>query len=173
MIEKRDIYHEVRAQLRNWYPEEREHGSCFYWAHAGWRVLTEYGFDVLFQAGSMSWPMVPKDRWFSEAITHFSYLWSPESERSQQAMAIGKMPEIHIWLALPQRLEIVDFSTGTLPLAAETQQQFKWTGPRPPDFLWTTFDRLPEGVFYKADKEATLYLLRKIEADCKLEPAVN
>lgn len=166
ICEKRDIYMEVRALYQDWYSNEEKFGSCFYWAHAGWKVMTDHGFDVLFQAGSLSWPMVPREEWITNPITHFSYVWSPETPQSQTMLKAGKLPEIHVWLALPQRMELVDFSTGTLPTHAQANHELaRWTGPKPPDFLWCRFADIPEGVFYDVNRDATKLLLRKIATD--------
>jgi len=34
------------------------------------------------------------------------------------AMLMGNLPEIHIWIGIPETQELVDFSTGQLPKIA-------------------------------------------------------
>jgi hypothetical protein len=64
-------------------------------------VLLQKGYRALIQAGSMSWPIVSPGQDDGKAATHFSYEWSPWREESQVALKLGLLPEIHVWVGLP------------------------------------------------------------------------
>ena len=63
----------------------------------------------------MSWPIVLPGQDDGTAPTHFSYEWSPWREESQAALKLGLLPEIHVWVGLPDQNELLDFATKFLP----------------------------------------------------------
>jgi hypothetical protein len=136
-------------------------GSCLYWTLTGMGTLLSLGYRAIIQAGSMSWPIVPAHLDDGMQPTHFSYEWSPWREESQAALKLGLLPEIHIWIALPDVKELVDFSTKWLPRQAAREGSIWGTAP-PPDFLWCGVEDLPAGVVYKPDMEAIQFVLARI-----------
>jgi hypothetical protein len=82
---------------------------------AGVGILISSGHRAILQVGSMSWHILPSDQDNGNKPTHFSYEWSPWRPESQVALKLGLLPEIHIWIGLPDENELVDFSTKWLP----------------------------------------------------------
>jgi hypothetical protein len=160
--EKLDIYRATSARYLQWYADQAEQGGrCFYWALTLMGVLLQSGYRALIQAGSMSWPIVLPGQDDSKAPTHFSYEWSPWREESQVALKLGLLPEIHVWVGLPDQNELLDFATKFLPEQA-AKEGLAWRTPYPPDFLWCGPSELPEGVLYKPDLNAIGFILDRI-----------
>ena len=159
--EKLEIYRAVSNRYRQWYAGQAEDGRCLYWSLALMGVLLQRGYRALIQAGSMSWPIVPPDQDDGKASTHFSYEWSPWREESQAALKLGLLPEIHVWVGLPDQNELVDFSTKGFPQQA-AKEGLVWRTPRPPDFLWCGPSDLPEGVIYRPNMDAIGFILNRI-----------
>jgi hypothetical protein len=76
-------------------------------------------------------------------------------------VALGALPEIHVWVGLLDTNEIVDFSTGHLREIAE-ECGLTWATPDPPDYVWAGADTMPEGVVYTPNMDATLYAGRTL-----------
>ncbi len=162
LTEKLEIYRAVSARYREWYADQAEHGGrCFYWSLTLMGLLLQKGYRALIQAGSLSWPIVPAGQDDGHSPTHFSYEWSPWREESQAALRLGLLPEIHVWVGLPDQNELLDFTTKFLPEQA-AKEGLAWHTPPPPDFLWCRPDELPEGVIYKPDLDAIGFVLHRI-----------
>jgi hypothetical protein len=164
---KDEIYRVTAKQFAEWYPPETQHpgGHCVAWACTGLRILMERGFNAKLQAGSMSWPIVTAELDDGVSPTHFTYEWSPHTPKSQGRMAAGGIPEMHVWLALPDRNEIIDFSTKFF-LEQAKQFDLVWQAPAPPDYLWAGAEDLRRinqvrhlGVYYQANMEAITYII--------------
>lgn len=113
---RRDVYQRVHRRYQEWYgADHMKTGSCLYWTITGVGILISLGHRAIIQAGSMSWPILPVHLDDGEQSTHFTYEWSPWREESQAALRLGLLPEIHIWIGLPDFNELVDFSTKWLP----------------------------------------------------------
>ncbi len=122
-----------------------DRGSCLYWTLTGLSILTSLGLRARLQAGSLSWPILPPHLDDGHQPTHFTYEWSPWRPESQAALKLGLLPEIHLWIGLPDRNELVDFSTQWLPQQA-AKAGLVWRTDPPPDFLWCGPSGLPDGV---------------------------
>lgn len=136
------------------------YGECLYWTHAACTVLRMAGYRAILQAGTMNWLINPNP---DAPITHFTYQWEPESEASKARIVIGVLPEIHIWCALPDLNEIVDFSTCDFRKVAESTHALKWHTEDPPSYLWCNASQLPEGVHYKAELEAIRFIFKFLQ----------
>jgi hypothetical protein len=159
---KERIYNETLRQYIDWYGAEHgANGSCLYWSLTAGLVLQRHGIRSILQAGTMLWPMA-EDTGTNE--THFGYQWDPTDIGSQAALEVGAMPEIHIWIVLPETQEIIDFSVRHLPRLAALDGK-TWTKETPPDFLWVKKEQMPDGVIYRAEVGATLWLIRKLAQD--------
>lgn len=162
LAEKLEIYRITSCRYRGWYGDKQgQGGQCLYWSLTLMGVLLERGYRALLQAGSLSWPIVPPGQDDGKHPTHFSYEWSPWREESQAALKLGMLPEIHVWVGLPDKNELVDFSTKFLPEQA-AQEGLVWRTPHPPDFLWCGPSDLPDGVIYKPDMDAIGFILDRI-----------
>lgn len=160
--EKLEIYRTTAARYEGWYGDQGGvGGSCLYWSLALMGVLLENGYRALIQAGSLSWPIVPPGEDDGSSPTHFSYEWSPWREESQAALKLGLLPEIHIWVGLPDQNELLDFSTKSLPEQAAIEG-LAWRTAPPPEFLWCGPSELPEGVLYKPNMDAIRFILHRI-----------
>jgi hypothetical protein len=115
LTEKLEIYRAVSSRYYEWYGGRDNGGRCFYWSLTLMGVLLQKGYRALIQAGSLSWPIVPPGQDDRRSATHFSYEWSPWREESQAALALGMLPEIHVWVGLPDQNELLDFATKFLP----------------------------------------------------------
>lgn len=112
---------------------------------------------------AVSWPILSPDQDDGVKPTHFTYESSPWREEIQAALQLGLLPEIHLWIGLPDENELIDFSTKYLPQQA-AQDGLEWKTEPPPDFLWCGPSDLPEGVIYRPDMEAIRFALRFIRA---------
>jgi hypothetical protein len=72
-----------------------------------------------------------------------------------------QLPEIHVWVGLPDQNELLDFATKFLPEQA-AKEGLIWRTPPPPDFLWCGPSELPAGVIYKPDLDAIGFILDRI-----------
>ena len=164
------VYAAVCQRYAEWYgPEHTENGSCLYWTLTGLGILHALGFRALLQAGSMSWPILPPDLDDGTQPTHFTYEWSPWREESQAALQLGLLPEIHLWIGLPDENELVDFSTRYLPQQA-AKEHLLWQTPPPPDFLWCGPGNLPAGVIYKPEATCAGHCHRAFYRGCPGSP---
>jgi hypothetical protein len=160
-----DIYRRTREAVS----AEQPHlaGNCLEFAWHGYQIITAYAGAprTIIQAGSASWPRLAVDDGVSP--THFSYEWNaddpntrlfasgliqvvPRSDGHFQAA----LPEMHVWLAIPDSEEIIDFTTGLWPTACREMIGHEWLAPLPPEYLWTFGSRLPDGVRYVPDRAA-------------------
>jgi hypothetical protein len=157
VFDKLALYEKAKLRM------EREYGSqmldqaaCLYWAECGLVTLFEAGLYPQPQAGTMQWPCVPAEEDDGICNSHFGFQWDPESEVSRNQVRRSLLPEIHIWLALAETHEIVDFSIGNLHKTCERQQPaIKWRTPVPPPFVWGA---PPDRVVYHATVEAVRFL---------------
>lgn len=152
----------VRALFKLWYSgaraeaDEMNAGLCLHWTHCACCVLRQSGYRAILQAGSMNWPInrnAPEPQ-----PTHFSYEWEPDNFDSALRIAQGALPECHVWAALPDRNEIVDFSTGFFKGVASKRHGLTWLDADPPEYLWCPANALPEGVRYRPSLQAIRFV---------------
>jgi hypothetical protein len=111
---------------------------------------------VVIQAGSLQWPRVLRSEDDGVMNTHFAYQWTPGAYDSAVSVAMGNLPEMHVWVGLLDSQEIVDFTTRHLTLAA-ARRGMAWTAPRPPSYLWCPANGLPDWVVYRPNRDASIY----------------
>lgn len=139
-----------------------EEGSCLYLAYYGALEIALRGLRPLLQAGSAGWPRVRTEEDNGAGPTHFSYVWSPAEEPSRMALAVGLMPEMHVWIGLPDSGEIVDFSTGLFPVQAKKLMGYDWPLELlPPSYFWGGPAALGR-AYYNPDMAAIRCALRYI-----------
>ena len=157
-IDKAALYAEVVKRVAAHAPPDAARTAlCFYYAAFGVEALREAGLRAVIQAGSASWPIIDLDKDDGVQMTHFSYQWSPNEIQSRLAIAGGAMPEMHVWVALPDSGELVDFTTGFWPEQAKLLTGLDWPGPKPPNYLWDK--KLPRGVQYTPIRDAVTFAL--------------
>lgn len=160
---KEEVYRATSSRYHDWYPahDQGVGGQCLYWSLTLIGVLLEHGYRALIQAGSLYWPIVEPDQDDGLNPTHFSYEWSPWREESRAALRLGLLPEIHVWVGLPEQKELLDFSTKFLPEQA-AKEGLTWKTAPPPNFLWCGASDLPAGVIYRPNLDAIGFVLDRI-----------
>ena len=97
------------------------------------------------------WPRIRMEDDDGVVHTHFSYEWEPDSAATNQAMLDDRMPEMHVWVGLPDKQIIIDLTTRFLPAQCRQTAGLEWLAPPPPDYLWCHINDLPRGVYYLAE----------------------
>jgi hypothetical protein len=151
---QREIAQTLRAHAPD--PEDEPAGKCLYIAHAVAIVLHNAGLRPVIQAGSLQWPIMPREDDDGHVQTHFAYLWNPGDLASIIARATGALPEMHVWVGLIEPQTLIDFSTASLRKHAEACG-LTWRSGDPPAYLWATEPEMPDWVVYTPNREATLY----------------
>jgi len=160
-VNKEAIFEEVKKRIDtdSTLKEMSPSGRCFFYGIRTVEALRKHGLAAILQAGSCQWPRITPEQDDGKCATHFGYVWSPGEGQSVLARAMGVMPEMHVWAALPNEGEIVDFTTGFFPEQARIIGNFDWPGPKPPKFVWATTSEIPRGVVYRAEMEAIKFAL--------------
>ena len=78
-------------------------------------------------------------------------------------MKLGLLPVIHLWLVLPGRNELVDFSTKWLPDQA-TKDGLMWRTDPPLGLLCCGPSEIPDGVLHESNVDAIRFALDFIRA---------
>ena len=131
-------------------------GLCLYYAHHVAAVLWRHGYRAVIQAGSLQWPRVRRDEDDGVMNTHFAYEWTPQTPASAMSIALGNLPEMHVWVGLVEQQEIVDFTTRHLKASA-IALGMTWTAADPPAYLWCPANQTPDWVVYRPNRDASLY----------------
>lgn len=135
--ERSQLVAEIRAAVREDFPELRIERSCLYTSLYTVLFLKQRGILSCLQAGSTGWRIVPSDLDDGIGITHFSFVWSPHEMASRIAMMSGDLPEMHVWVGIPATQELIDLNTGQLPaFLKHVCPGQEWLAPAPPDYLW-------------------------------------
>jgi hypothetical protein len=170
---KREHKDKIVEQARKWIDNsphrDTAHRSCLVTAAILCEVVKlTTRTRALVQAGSCQWPRIPKDQDDGKVDTHFAYMWEWNDDtisRVTTAIEDAKahrnvtLPEVHCWVALPDRGEIIDITTRYWPKQAMDLQGLDWPGVKPPDYFWGTFEQMPEDVRYVADEKACYFAL--------------
>jgi hypothetical protein len=135
---------------------ESRPGLCLYYAHHTVSVLWRHGHRAVIQAGSLQWPRVRREEDDGQINTHFAYEWTPQSPESALSVVLGNLPEMHVWVGLVDRQEIVDFTTRHLKAAA-LALGMTWTAADPPPHLWCPVSGTPDWVVYRPNRDASIY----------------
>lgn len=156
--DKQAIFEEAKALLDEWYPDiPREDGCCLYWNQVAMRTLLVHGYKPVMQAGSMHWKINHNPD--PNVADTFGYEWSPDTHLSQSQIYNGLLPEVHIWAALPETGELIDFSTGSIKAVATERFGFIWDREDPPEFVWGA---PPPGTVYMPNRQAIAFVWRFI-----------
>lgn len=139
----------LQEKLGHW----AQFGVCLHATHFLMEELHAAGIKARVQAGSMSWPIVPEGQDDGVSPTHFTYQWSPQTVASRLAMVTGNLPEMHVWVGLPDEPAIVDLSTGGLRQQCE-RLGVVWRAPDPPEFIWSPDPWAEHRAIYTPEKKA-------------------
>lgn len=160
-FDKNAIYKRVLAQvcadIGN--PALIPGGCCLPFAtHGAYVINQETGLTPILQAGSADFRYIHPKYDDGQINTHFSYHWDPEHPATMEAVTLGKMPEVHCWLAIRETREIVDFSTGFIERQA-LRRGLLWQNDPLPDFVWFKEGEQPPGLRYLPDIDAIQFIL--------------
>jgi hypothetical protein len=128
--------------------------GCLAWMEMGLMVLKRHGIRALPTAGSARFHinnLPPPDS------THLAFVWGGDREGAMihpEHNHRTALPEMHCFI-LTVDLDLVDFSTGFLPVFAKSIGM-KWELPPPPDYYWHNTTKLPDWADYVPNVEATM-----------------
>lgn len=146
---------QIQQQFERLRPDDlNPQAACLYWSIATILVLRSTNRTIL-QAGTCLWPRIRPDQDDGTCNTHFGYKWDPDSEKSIYAVSIGALPEMHVWTAQPESGLIIDMTTRFFPEQCKNLICGDWPGDLPPEYFWSTADKLPVGVIYHPTLDAT------------------
>lgn len=134
--------------------------ACLYWAATLIDELSVNGIRGILQAGTLMWPRIRPEQDDGVSPTHFSYVWEANSSTTRTRIAQGLMPEMHVWVGIPETQEIVDLTTRYLKGQCQQLIGHEWIGDDPPHHLWCKCEELPPGVIYRPDRLATMIAWR-------------
>lgn len=153
MGKRGSIIAEIERRLKGL---EDQPGQCLFYAHQVASVLWRHRLPAVVQAGSLQWPRVRREEDDGQIDTHFAYMWTPGAADSALSVALGNLPEMHVWVGLLDTQEIVDFTTRHLRVAAEARG-LAWSAADPPRFLWCSANATPDWVRYWPNRDASVY----------------
>jgi hypothetical protein len=146
---------------------DRPEIACVYWAILLEHVLRAFGYDAIVQAGTANFKYrnvpVPDDG----KPTHYSYECDSDFHiqgmmREVTAQDIEEhgfvMPELYAWVVIRNHWIVVDWTTQYLEMLA-ARAGMVWELEKPPKFLVSPADKLPEGWRYLAQRGATMFVL--------------
>ena len=137
-------------------PHVERHRACLWYA-AGAASFVErvLGERVILQGGSASWRRVRAEDDDGEVTTHYSYRFEWD-ERALVELALGNLPEMHCWLAVPRTKEIIDLSVKHQQEACLQLAGMHWPGDPLPEYLWLQVDEHGDNddYVYRADRTA-------------------
>jgi hypothetical protein len=163
------LVREMRDYFAQWksanQPDAQESRMCLYWSVLAQQYLKRKGHKAIVAAGSMSWPKINlPDEDDGVCCTHYSYVWEPDSLETALMILTHQMPEMHCWVVLPKRQEILDVTTRYIRgLHDALDGQSKWTAPDPPDYLWCRWDELPPNVIYNPSRSAVDLVVKMVK----------
>lgn len=99
------------AHAMRWEKKER----CLNYAWAAHVGLTSVGERPVIQAGTCYWPVV--EGWDNPDVKDAVIGWEfdPDGDDWQAIVRNNKMPEMHAWIALPERELVIDMSVKHFP----------------------------------------------------------
>lgn len=176
-IEKREaLVKAIRKAMAENYRGDNIELACLSWADMTERFLRMAGYRTCIQAGSAFYKRVPGDpALWPHDDSHFSYVWDGSVSSMQVADLLlngGHLPEMHVWVALPDSMEIIDLTTCYVASNCERLTGLKFLADPLPDYYWRTPDYLPAPqttIDMVPDLEATKLALLLLNRD--VDPA--
>jgi hypothetical protein len=174
---REQVYQRVKGRVDAWrasqgLPTGNAAGLCLHFARFGLEEITALpgAPRVCVQAGTAFWPRVPLELDDGVSSLNFGYQFEPDHPLTLLAQGGvllasrhgAALPEMHVWLGLPDSQELIDFSTGLWPQQCLALLGQPWLAPPPPEYLWCKARELPPRVYYQPQREATLVAARLI-----------
>lgn len=163
--QKDAIHQRVIKRMERWYGHGGQDGmSCLYLMQVGLVELKQHGIEGWPVAGSAHLEIQSDDG----KMTHFGFEWcgAPNSELRREQPLTGdqvSLPEMHCWIYLPDTREVVDFSTGHVPVLARAVG-FEWKAALPPPYIWAQPQSLWPRAIYVPKREATRLAIQTLVA---------
>jgi hypothetical protein len=143
---------QAKQLFRDVFDDVDEHGSCLHQSLCLQFVAAKAGRRLLMQAGSCFWPRLDDESDDGVSPNVFGYQFDVEAARP--LIAVGMLPEMHVWLVDPLAEELIDMTAGEFPVQCRRMLGFGWQTKAPPEVLWCQFSELPERVQYHAERHA-------------------
>lgn len=99
-------------------------------------VLGANGVRAYVQGGTALWRRLPRELDDGVAPTHFGYEFDVDSPATRARLAADLLPEMHVWIVIPDREEIVDLTTGDQVRRCREVIGLDWPAPHPPADAW-------------------------------------
>lgn len=138
-------------------------GHCLLMAGATILAAQKHGLRLCLQAGTAYWPRVTAETDDGVEPNRFGYEWEPGSPATKLRLAMGLLPEMHVWAGDPERQEVVDLTTGSWPKQCVLLTGLTWKAPAPPAYFWGPAASLPAIASYVPDELATLMAARLLQ----------
>ena len=136
-----------------------DRASCVYQAACVIYAAYHHGVDLMVQAGGAAWPRIPVEEDDGTVDSHFGYEWQGlSSASSRAAIDAGHLPEIHVWAAEVRTMSLVDTSTRYVQEQCNETTDLEWRMPKPPDYIWSTAEDMPDRWYYQPSETATLFI---------------
>lgn len=173
-INKQRIVDQIRKYVAATRGGEKLHRSCLWYAIAAIEVLQLHGIEAQLQAGDASFLVIPDELDDGVSPTHYSYVSESDSwdaaqikHEAIQAIVTEKLPEIHVWVGMPARNEVLDLTTKYVPqLAREAGLECQIVMP---DYVWDDVVRLSNtGFLYQPTMNATMLAMFLADRDDNL-----
>lgn len=132
--------------------------ACLQWMEVGLVYLRAHDIEAIPACGNASFQLKADD---GVSDNYLSFEWQGEAATARAVPVKGEpLPEMHCYIWLPKRKEIVDFSVRYLPRFAEKIGfQFE-PGFEPPDYYWGDPNRLAPRAIYIPNVDATKLALQ-------------
>lgn len=155
--EQMAIFKQIRRKLRSTHSRS---DRALPWALLLAQHLRLAGHDAILQAGSANWLRAPVNH--ADGPTYFAIEWDSDSVVDAWfADSMDIPPSFHSWVVCQsEKPVLVDLTTGAWPTKCLEETGYPWPAERPPDFLWSEIDSLPNTCRYQADPTALRAALR-------------
>lgn len=138
--------------------------TCLLHAYALAAIMKRDGIDTVPQAGTLSWKFVDDEHDDGISPNWFHYQWEGITNKHVQAALMrGQMPEMHVWVGIPETQELVDITTCFLKKQVKDLIGAEWKAADPPDYLWCNIKKIPDGVVYHAKADAIITTISMVE----------
>lgn len=152
--ERDEIADQVEAMVGSFdLPNRKIKTASVYYAAAAMNVLGSHGIKAMLQAGTALWPRIRRDQDDGVQTTHWGYVYDPLSQEAEDQYRAGQLPDLHAWVAIVGKQEVVDFTVGQQPL--KCQMELGLSCIEYPRYFWGRSEQAVEGwIRYIANQSA-------------------
>lgn len=135
-----------------WTGMDQKLGWCLHSSLATLAILHLHGVKAILQAGTAYWRRAPDKL---PGPTFFGYKFEAHNSfMAELFRMLESLPEIHVWVGIVETNEMIDIETCHFPDVCLELIKEDWPAKKPPDYLWTTCDKLPRNCYYVPYKQA-------------------